>query len=49
MEPTPWETAGEGVSDTEAGEEWAGQQQAEVSEQQQAGDDSLAQQQAVVE
>lgn len=48
MEPTPWETAGEGVSDTEAGEEWAGQQQAELSEQQQAGNDSLAQQQAVL-
>jgi BMFP domain-containing protein YqiC len=49
MEPTPWETAGEGLSDTDAGEEWAGQpQQADVTEQQQAVGDSLAQQQTVM-
>lgn len=48
MEPTPWETAGEGVGDADAGEEWAGQQQPDIVEQQQTANDSLAQQQTVV-
>ncbi|WIA18306.1 hypothetical protein OEZ85_009771 [Tetradesmus obliquus] len=48
MEPTPWETAGEGVGDADAGEEWAGQQQPDIVEQQQTANDSLAQQQTVL-
>jgi hypothetical protein len=53
MEPTPWETAGDGVCDTEAGEEWAGQQRddaalMEQQQQQQAVDESMAQQHAVL-